>query len=246
MFNALTNSNKVPAQGTEALYHALSRGEHKIDDVYSLGLLQPLMTGYPFLPFTGSAMRPFCIAHLLNDIVINNRKNIIEFGSGISTIMTGRLIRKNNLTTTLLSVEHDKNWAIVLEGILKNEDLQDVVKVLHVPLTDCKLVADNDQWYDIDMLSQHIEGRQFDMVIVDGPPAWVKGKEKARYPALPFIQSKLASRFSIYLDDANRQGEQVILKLWQALYSFEFAITGGTLGYYYRGDSFYTEPVNFF
>src|SRR5690606_36365313 len=66
------------------------------EDILSVNFLNTLMNGYPYLPFSGSSLRPFCLNHILNDIVINNRKHIIEFGSGISTILIGRLIKKNN------------------------------------------------------------------------------------------------------------------------------------------------------
>ena len=64
----------------------------------------------------------------------------------------------------------------------------------------------------------------------------------ARYPAVPFISSKLEQNFSIYLDDANREGEQNIIKIWEAEYGIKFNVTGGVLAYHYGGQSFHTEP----
>jgi len=218
----------------------------KIEDTYALNLLQPLINGYPFLPFSGSSLRPFCLTHILNDIMVNQRKNIIEFGSGISTIIIGRLIKKNCLDAELLSVEHDENWVGTLKEILKNEKVDDVIKVIYAPLKKCKIAIDNNEWYSIDVLNKATKNKKFDMVIVDGPPAWEKPKAIARYPAVPFISNKLTDKFSIYLDDAVRMGEQAVLRMWEAEYGVKFNIAGKTLAYYYAGGSNFTEPLSYY
>jgi len=238
----LTQGSDLLVQKVNDLEAALLAGGQTIYDAYALNLLQPLLNGYPFIPFTGASLRPFCLLHMLNDIVINDRKNIIEFGSGLSTIMIGRLIKKNNLDTKVLSVEHDEGWIQALTGILKKENTGDVVTLLHAPLQACALTAMNTHWYNLEVLRKEVQQQEFDMVIVDGPPAWQKGKERARYPALPFIKDRLKDRFSVYLDDVNRPGEQAILQSWKREYGFEFTTAGGSLSYYYSKDSFYTEP----
>jgi predicted O-methyltransferase YrrM len=235
----------MQTQEINFMERAFAAGAQKLDDNYALGLLHPLLIGYPFIPLTRSSLRPFCIAHILNDIVIHNRRNIIEFGSGLSTIMIGRLIRKNDLNTSILSIEHDQDWANVLCGLLQKEKLDDLVKVVHAPLRECTLSVDDNLWYDTNEVSNHTKNKKFDMVIIDGPPAWIKGYGRARYPALPFIIEKLSAGCSVYLDDVNRAGEQSILELWQQQHAVEFNITGETLGYYRRGNSFDTEPLKF-
>ncbi len=217
-----------------------------IEDTYALGLLQPIISGYPLLPFSGSSLRPFCLAHIINDIIINSRNSIIEFGSGISTIMIGRLIKKNKLDTKIVSIEHDEGWVKVLSQILRNEQIDDVIELQYIPLTTCKLAIDNNDWYDLKILKDYTNGKKFDMVIIDGPPAWEVNKSRARYPAVPFISNKLAKKFSIYLDDAVRAGEQDIIKLWESEYGVNFKVTGKTLAYYYGGEAYYTEPFIYY
>jgi len=218
----------------------------KSEDNYALSLLQPLINDYPYLPFTGSSLRPFCLAHMINDIVVNNRKKIIEFGSGISTIMIGRLIKKNNLNATLLSIEHDEKWINTLTQILKNEQIDDIIEVKHSSLKPCKLALEDNEWYDLKTLKDYTKAKKFDMVIIDGPPAWEAGKSTARYPAVDFISNKLSKNFSIYLDDAIRAGEQEIIKRWEADYGIRFKISGKTLAYYYGGNAFTTEPFIYY
>jgi len=220
--------------------------QYKTDDIYAMSLLQPLLSNYTYLPFTGSSLRPFCLIHILNDIVINGRKSIIEFGSGISTVLIGRLIKKNKLNAKLLSIENDENWVKALMGILKTEQIDDVVTLHYAPLKFTKLALDRNKWYDVKALKAVVQGRKFDMVIIDGPAAWEPGKGRSRYPAVPFIAGKLDKNFSIYLDDAIRPGEREVIKMWEAEYGIHFSIASRSLAYCYRGTSFNTEPFSYY
>jgi hypothetical protein len=246
-------SDNKNAQQDEPLMHKiklLERFSHvnkqKADDAYSLGLLQPLLVGFPFVPFTGSSLRPFCLNHMINDIIINQRLTIIEFGSGVSTIIIGRMIKKNKLGATILSIEHNQEWAAVLKKWLQAEQLDDIVSVVVAPLKQCHLAVNGNDWYDLEPLDQATKNKNFDMVIIDGPPAWEKSKSMARYPALPYIKEKLSGSYAVYLDDANREGEQSIIELWKKKYSIEFKLTGDTLAYHYQGRSLYTEPFAYY
>jgi len=212
------------------------------EDILSFNFLGTLLYGYPYIPFTGGALRPSSLNHIINDIIINNRKRIIEFGSGISTILIGRLIKKNNLNTTLISVEHDLEWSKQLSNMLLKENLGEAVQVLYSPLKNCTISIDENLWYDTEIIDTIIIDRVFDMVIIDGPPAWMKNKSRSRYPALPYMINKLNKNHSIYLDDVNRQGEKNIIELWQKEFSIKFNYSGNSLAYSYNGHSFFTEP----
>lgn len=243
MFGKTITNRRSMGNRMANLERALYSGSHKIEDIYSLNLLQSLLTEYAFLPFTNAALRPFCLAHILNDIVVNSRQSIIEFGSGLSTILIGRLIKRNKLNARLLSVEHNQGWANVLNGIVENEGISNVIEIIHAPLEKSKLAAAGNLWYDLQVLDKKTAGKKFDMAIVDGPPAWQKGYEMARYPALAYVYDKLHEKFAVYLDDANRAGEKSVLELWQKEYGHAFTISGGTLAYFYAGESYHTEPM---
>lgn len=216
------------------------------EDSLSINYLSALIYGYPYIPFSGSSLRPFCLNHIINDIVVNNRKQIIEFGSGISSIFIGRLIKKNNLNATLLSVEHDLEWSEQLSQMLSKENLDDVVYICYAPLKKCALALDENEWYDTAIIDSAIDNSLFDMVIIDGPPAWMKDKSRARYPAVPYMMGKLNKNYSFYLDDAIRQGEQAIIASWEQEYAIKFKYSGSSLAHYYAGISFYTEPYAYY
>ena len=65
------------------------------------------------------------------------------------------------------------------------------------------------------VISEKIKESEFDMVFVDGPAAWEEGKSMIRLPALPFISKYLCDDFSIFLDDAYREGEKRISEIWE-------------------------------
>lgn len=215
----------------------------KSDDIYGIALLQTLISGYPFLPFTGASLRPYCIAQIINDITINNRSQIIEFGSGLSTILIARLIKKNNLKAEFLSVDHNKDWVSTLSKILEREGLADIVNLCYAPLKECELAIENASWYDLQVLKKEIDGKTFDLMIIDGPPAWETNKNKARYPAVPCIADNLEDSFSIYLDDADRDGEKAIIALWEKEYGIKFGVSTASLAYYSRGNGLFTHPL---
>jgi hypothetical protein len=219
----------------------------KVTDIYSFNLLQTLINGYPVLPFTGSSLRPFCMAHVVNDIIINERKCIIEFGSGISTIILGRLLKKNNLTTTILSIDHNADWLKFLNKSKEINEIKDQVQLIHAPLKASNYSIDDMMWYDTTILSKETSGKVFDMVLIDGPSAYQPTIEKSRYPALPFVINKLACNSSIYLDDANRPGEKYILQEWGKHFpSIKFFIKGHTLACAHIGESFFTDPFSYY
>lgn len=218
----------------------------KIEDTYCLNLLQPLIQGYPILPFTGSSLRPFCLLHIINDIIANSRTRIIEFGSGVSTILIARLIRKNGLDTTVISVDHNKDWSDFIDRLLRKEGLNEHVQLVYAPLSACDLAIDSNKWYDIEILRRKIPAGSFDMVIVDGPPAWEPEKATSRYPALPFIFDKLSADSSLYLDDVNRKGEQFVLGQWTEKYAIQFQTKGRTLAYADLGKSYYVDPFAYY
>jgi len=232
--------NEIKNNNNDLLQEMFSNLSHRIDDIHSIGLLQSLLNGYPYIPVTTFSLRPFCLNVILNDILINQRKNIVEFGSGISTMLIGRLIKKNNLNTTVISFEHSEEWYHLMERMIANEQLNNVIKIVYAPLRESEFSGFS-SWYDPEILLRNTGDAKFDLVIVDGPPAWEKGKEKARFPAIPFVNSRLANNFCLLLDDADRKGEQQVLQLWEKQFGYKFSLVGGRLAYYGK-DSFEPRP----
>lgn len=183
-------------------------------NILSLNCLSPLINGYPYLPYTASAIDYHSLHILMNDIIINNRVSIIEFGSGISTILIGRLCKLNNLKIKLYSIDDNEGWFFSMKQKIKDENLEDYINIIYSPLDSISLPNHSLKWYSTEVLDKELNGKTFDMVITDGPMAYLKEIERSRFPALPYIKNKMRENYSIYLHDANRQGEQSIIRDW--------------------------------
>jgi len=178
--------------------------------------LSPLFKDLVYLPQTGMSLDFHSLMILVNDVVINKRMSVLEFGSGISTIILANLIRTHKLQTKLWSVESDLGWQNAVKEWLAMSDLQDCVNLIHAPL---EQIPDEDDftvpWYKMSVLEETFADKQIDMVIVDGPPAFNAAIQYSRYPALFFILGKTAPAYSLFLHDTNRDGEKTVLFNWE-------------------------------
>jgi len=179
-------------------------------DALALQALAPLSG--PFLPWTDSSMRPSAIVRVLSDVVFNRRSRIVECGSGNSTIFLGRLLVSRGMTDVHVhSLDQEARWADTTREALEREGLDGVVSVVTAPLVD--------GWYDRSALPQ-VDG--IDLLIVDGPPAYEDGNSHARSPALTVFGPSLAEGATIFVDDAERAGEQEVIAQWEREHGLRF------------------------
>jgi predicted O-methyltransferase YrrM len=197
------------------------------------------------LPLNSMALRPYSLAFLLNEVIINGRKNIIEFGSGISTILLGRLLKINGIDATVKSIDQSKEWVALLNDLIHKEDLGKIVEVVYIPLEKRNEKEGSPHWYTKSIIDGLFKTASFDMVVVDGPTAFEKEIEWSRYFALPFIQQRLAHNYVILLDDANRGGEKKVLQAWAQEFQLSFTIFGDTFAVAYKGDYFESNPFKY-
>ncbi|WMW23235.1 class I SAM-dependent methyltransferase [Methanolobus mangrovi] len=156
---------------------------------------------------------------ILNEIIINGRKEIVEFGSGISTIYIAKLLKEHG--GRLNSFEHDENWVHIITKLLKENNLNKSVSVNFAPLSKSKFCLDNCKWYDENIVRSKII-TPVDLIIVDGPPAYLNDLALSRYPAIPCIHSKLSDDYCIILDDIDRSGEEQIIGMWETELGIQF------------------------
>lgn len=178
----------------------------------------------PFVPWTNAAARPSAVHYMLNEIVVNGRRNVLELGSGISTLYMAWILALHG--GTLLTVDHDENWLRIVERYIRQMDLPEgTVRFCHAPIKVYEAGRLGDlPWYDPTAVLAAVEGTSFDMMVVDGPEAWMKGARLARYPALPVLAGNLSDNAVVFLDDIDRKGERRILKCWAAQHSLNVFI----------------------
>jgi len=191
-----------------------------------------------YIPHTSSSLNYSTLNSILNDVVLNQRKEIIEFGTGISTLYVAKLARVNNIKLRIVSIDNSEAWLTVIQDILSKEQLAEFVECIHSPLVQSDLSLEGNTWFDVEPITAAIQSRLFDQVIVDGPMAHTRQKALSRYPALPFIKQYLAEKHAIILDDTNRKGEQKIIHLWEQQFGYDFRKLNRTARIAFAGKKF--------
>ena len=194
--------------------------------------------GVKFRPWPASAIAPSALKLVINDVLINRRSTVIEFGAGISTIYLAKVLQKTG--GRLVSFESDADWGALVKMWLHEEALSDQVELVVAPLSPCPKSFAGLDWYDSDVVQSSLADLSIDCVLVDGPVAYRKGLEMARYPAIPMIRDRLADRFAIFLDDTNRDGERAIIDEWERDLDLEFIhfLSKGGISMAVRGAAF--------
>mgnify|MGYP006304379831 CR=1 FL=1 len=193
-----------------------------LKEIYAADMLSGMRNKLNYMPVTDSAVSNLFLVYILNDIILNKRRSIIEFGSGISTVYISKLIYEYNLSTEFISVDESGEWSKTVNDIIDKNRINYKPELITAPLKPCAYALGNLDWYDEKLLGTLLAGKSFDLLIIDGPSAWKQGFELARYPALPFLAKSMKSRCAVFLDDAGRDGEKKVLELWKEQSGAEF------------------------
>ena len=190
----------------------------------ALEVLRPLLDAGGYLPWSEWALRPAALAAVCNEIVLADRREVVELGSGVSTVVLGRLLGQR--AGRLSSVEHEPAWAGVVRGLLEADGLGDAVRLIEAPLEPHPLALDGAHWYSEAGLAALPD--DIDLLLVDGPPGNEAGIERSRHPALPVLGERLGRGAMVVLDDAERPGEQGVLENWGTGHAdWDFTIRDG-------------------
>ncbi|WP_028377695.1 hypothetical protein [Leeuwenhoekiella sp. MAR_2009_132] len=224
------------------------RGYHKKTRYHQTQLwaaeqLRGLFSSEHYIPYTNWTMNPRAILHAINIITLTKVNNLIEFGSGATTIYLAKAIKMQNLKVSFYSIESDKEWIEILRLQLKKLDLDQYVKLIYVPLKPMSkdLTFKNQEiWFDAEILSEELpKSIAFDFVIVDGP--FGASTPYARFSAYPFLNAKTTKKTIWLLDDTNRPKEKEILKEWMRLSNLN-AVTYERYSIMQEKEQFYLEP----
>jgi predicted O-methyltransferase YrrM len=163
-------------------------------------------------------LRPRVLGALVAELE-GGRREVVECGSGVSTIVLARALREHE--GRLHSLEHDSGWATFVRSWLEREGLEGRATVIEAPLGPHPLALEGLGWYEPAALARLPEAG-IDLLLVDGPPAGDPGLGRSRYPALPALAERLADDAMVVLDDVDRPGEAQVLAAWEAETEFRF------------------------
>lgn len=164
-----------------------------------------------YLPYTISSLKLRSLACILNDIVINSRSKVLELGAGISTILIARMAKLNGIPLIIYSIDQNADWIQYLSNIAQKEDLTQYIHFVYAPLSKS---SEFDLAYEFDkkVVSNQIDQIKFDVFLIDGPTASKRENKFSRATNYHFLESHLAERASIFVDNTNREGERMLVE----------------------------------
>lgn len=141
---------------------------------------------------------------LAEKILCEKPETVVEFGSGITTLVIARCLRLNG-RGKLISYDHDAAFAEVTRRRAERLGLPHDVRT--VRLIPASALGYAGVWYEMPGLPETI-----DLLVIDGPPRPYHPETRGGAGA---IFSRLSPGGAILLDDASRPGEQAVAARWR-------------------------------
>lgn len=165
----------------------------------------------PVPPMVGYAASPDVLLVLVQKLLSLRPKLAIECGSGTSTLFLALAAQQYGIDCRVVSLEHDSAYAEATRALVADHGVGHLVDVRHAALTPTPLADHSGPWYDPAAFQDlHDIGLAF----VDGPPGNVG--PQARYPMVPLLADRFASRCALVVDDMRRSDERAVAERWMA------------------------------
>jgi len=128
--------------------------------------------------------------------------NVLELGSGQSSLLIDRLSRRFPASRQIFSLEHDAFWGATVQRQVAHP-------VLCGDLRRETVLGHAAHSYDWRLLPAEVS---FELLIIDGPPAADDTSRYARLGALGVLPRLAATDFVVIIDDAERAGERLLAR----------------------------------
>ena len=178
-----------------------------------IGVYSALRPQVPYPPFGGWSISGDLASRLVELILTDHRRSIVEEGSGLSTLLIAQALELHGDVGHCIALEHDKGWLDKSNSLLAQHGMSHRALVVHAPLVETDLHGEKFQWYD---LSNAELPDQVDLMFIDGPPEGTG--PLARYPALPLLIDRLMPSGVVLMDDAYRPDERSAVERWKTEY----------------------------
>lgn len=145
-------------------------------------------------------------------------RNVVEFGSGMSTVLFAEYARDTGATIT--SFEHSPEHAARTRSALDARDLGGRVDLRLTEVSDVDTPAGRLPMYRDDIPDR------VDFALIDGPPGKI-GRAGVFFALAPRLA---ATGWEVWLDDAARPGERSAVNLWQEHFPDLFSVEALPIG----------------
>lgn len=150
------------------------------------------------------------LALLTTLVMVLAPRHVLEFGSGESTRVLARACLELALPSVVTVVEHDPRFAAATTRRLEADGTLDVVSLQVAPLVARRRFGALVPVYRWDR-TRFAMAQPVDLVLIDGPPRVLGGREGTLYQALEVSRPGTI----VLLDDAGRADELAVLERWE-------------------------------
>lgn len=217
MFSRYLSKFKQLFKNTEKGYKFSERTYYMSEENLAMQQLLKLFPEGTLLPHTAWSLSPRQTLHICNEMLIDGKRHVIEFGMGFSTLCLAQLIKLKGWNAHIYTVDNSQEWVDKLMQTVRELGLVDYITPIVVPISPLNndLAYKNQTlWYDTNQLALKLHNApKMDIVIVDGPYGGTT--PFARYSAFPFIKPYLSSDYVVFLDDTDRSQEKEIALAWK-------------------------------
>lgn len=164
------------------------------------------------IPYTKDWSAAADFLQIIADYCLDSRPTtILECSSGLTTLILARCCQLNN-HGHVYSLENGEEYVAKTRESLSQYNLDEYATVIHAPLIKTTANAKDFMWYSV----EEVPDVAIDMLVIDGPPGFIQ--QHSRYAAIPMLYRMLANQCRVFLDDAGREDEKEIVKLWLSEY----------------------------
>ena len=198
---------KVPRKVSTAVHNEAITTRRQLQALLNLTEIVPLRAGLP--PLGGWAASPDLVLEVVDHLLAERPRVVVELGSGVSTAVLALAVREHGLDTRIVSLDHNAHYAARTRELLERHGVADLVDVRYAPLARTHVPDHLTPWYDEAAIADLAD---IGMLVVDGPPKATG--PAARYPAVPLLAGRFAARCSIVVDDTVRPEDRAVVTRW--------------------------------
>jgi hypothetical protein len=147
---------------------------------------------------------------------------VLEFGSGLSTLVLAHLMARRGAggPCRVVTIEQSRRYLDKTRGLLEMFGLEEHVSLVHVPVSWLSVEGQKTWCYGLDkaLLETPLAGRRADFIFIDGPASCRRyGRPRSRFGTLPLARRFATDSARFLLDDALRDAELAVVRQWRAL-----------------------------